>query len=192
MLRVVVLISGAATNLRALLCEPDLPVAVVAIGADRDAPGLALGPEFGLPTFTVPYDRYPNREAWGEGLIRVIREHSPDIVILSGLMRLVPPAVVAAFAPRLWNTHPAYLPEYPGAHAVRDALAAGATATGASLIEVDNTVDGGPVLARERVPIHPDDTESTLHERIKHVERRLVRDALVRLAAVAPTSGGTP
>jgi phosphoribosylglycinamide formyltransferase-1 len=82
--------------------------------------------------------------------------------------------VVAAFAPNLLNTHPAYLPEFPGAHAVRDALAAGATETGASVIVVDDGVDSGPIVAQRRIPVLPGDTEARLHERIKLVERELL------------------
>lgn len=185
MLGLVVLISGAGSNLRALLdatLDEDYPARVVAIGADRDAEGLALGEEYGVPTFTVPYTAYPDRAAWGEALIEQLRAWSPDLVVLSGLMRLVPPAVVDAFSPNLVNTHPAYLPEFPGAHAVRDALAAGADQTGASLIVVDNSVDGGPIIARERVPILPDDTETSLHDRIKPVERRLLIEAVHDIA----------
>jgi phosphoribosylglycinamide formyltransferase-1 len=103
-------------------------------------------------------------------------------VVLSGLMRLVPPEVVDAFSPYLINTHPAYLPEFPGAHGVRDALAAGVTETGASLIVVDNSVDGGPIIAQERIPVLPDDTESSLHDRIKPVERRLLIQAVLDIA----------
>ena len=97
-------------------------------------------------------------------------------------MRLLPAGVVAEFSPRIINTHPAYLPEFPGAHGVRDALAAGATQTGASVIVVDDGVDSGPILAQERVPIEPGDTEATLHARIKPVERRLLIDVVRRIA----------
>ncbi len=83
---------------------------------------------------------------------------------------------------RLLNTHPAYLPEFPGAHAVRDALRAGVAETGASIILVDDGVDTGPVVVRERVPIHPGDDEDTLAERIKIVERRLLIDVVRRIA----------
>ncbi|QTX03913.1 phosphoribosylglycinamide formyltransferase [Agromyces archimandritae] len=185
MLDLVVLISGAGSNLRALLdatLDPDFPARVVAIGADRDAEGLALGEEYGVPSFTVPFTAYPDRETWGEALIEQIRGWGPDLVVLSGLMRLVPPAVVAEFSPMLLNTHPAYLPEFPGAHAVRDALAAGVDRTGASLIVVDDSVDGGPILAQERVPVLPGDTETSLHDRIKPVERRLLIDAVRDIA----------
>ena len=185
MLKLVVLISGTGSNLRALLEaseDAEFPARVVAIGADREADGLVLGEEFGIPTFTVPFTAYSDRDAWGAALIEQVRQWGADLVILSGLMRLVPPAVVDAFSPYLINTHPAYLPEFPGAHGVRDALAAGVDRTGASLIVVDNSVDGGPIIAQERVPVLPDDTESTLHDRIKPVERRLLIQTVLDIA----------
>jgi phosphoribosylglycinamide formyltransferase-1 len=184
-LRLVVLISGGGSNLRALLeaCEDaGFPARVVAIGADRDADGLALGEEFGIPSFVVPYGAFPDREAWGDELIDQIRQWDGDLVVLSGLMRLLPPRVVAAFAPNLLNTHPAYLPEFPGAHAVRDALGAGATESGASVIVVDDGVDSGPIVAQRRIPVLPGDTEARLHDRIKVVERELLIQAVRDIA----------
>jgi len=184
-LSLVVLISGGGSNLRSLLeaCQDaEYPARVVAIGADRDADGLDLGEEFGIPTFTVPFSSHTSREAWGEELLAQIRQWTPDLVVLSGFMRLLPPRVVAALSPRLLNTHPAYLPEFPGAHGVRDALAAGVTETGASLIVVDTGVDDGPIIAQERVPVLPGDTEASLHERIKTVERRLLVQAVLDIA----------
>lgn len=178
------LISGGGSNLRALLDrtrDNDFPVRVVAVGADRDAPGLDHAREAGIPTFVIDYAAFPDRAAWGEALAERLREYAADTIVLSGLMRLLPDAVVAEFAPRIINTHPAYLPEFPGAHAVRDALAAGVSQTGASVIVVDDGVDSGPILARERVPIEPDDTEDALHDRIKVVERRLLERVLVEL-----------
>lgn len=185
MLKLVVLISGGGSNLRALLEaaeDPGFPARVVAIGADRDADGLVLGEDYGIPTFTVPFTAYETREAWGEALIAEIRRWDAELVVLSGLMRLVPPSVVEAFSPFLINTHPAYLPEFPGAHGVRDALAAGVEQTGASLIVVDTSVDGGPIVAQERVPVLPGDTETSLHDRIKPVERRLLIQAVRDIA----------
>jgi phosphoribosylglycinamide formyltransferase 1 len=176
-LKLVVLISGTGSNLRALLeasQDADYGARVVAIGADRDAEGLALGEEFGIPTFTVPFTAFPDRAAWGDELLAQVQQWQPDLVVLSGLMRLVPPRFVAALTPNLLNTHPAYLPEFPGAHGVRDAIDAGVDQSGASLIIVDNSVDGGPIVAQERVPVLPGDTEHELHERIKPVERRLL------------------
>ncbi|WP_350352949.1 phosphoribosylglycinamide formyltransferase [Microbacterium sp. A8/3-1] len=185
MLTVAVLISGTGSNLRALLeaaRHPDFPARVVVVGADREADGLAHAEEFGIPSFTVPWHEHDSREAWGEELGRQLAVWSPDLVVLSGLMRLLPPALVAEYSPRLLNTHPAFLPEFPGAHGVRDALAAGVEQTGASVIVVDDGVDTGPILAQERVPILPGDTEHSLHERIKPVERRLLIDVVRAIA----------
>ena len=185
MLRLVVLISGGGSNLRALLEASDdaeFPARVVAIGADRDAEGLAHAEEFGIPSFVVPFGAFDSREAWGDELLDQLRQWEADLVILSGFMRLLPPRVVEALSPALLNTHPAYLPEFPGAHAVRDAMAAGVPETGASVIVVDNGVDTGPVVAQRRVPVLPGDTERRLHDRIKLVERELLVDVVLDIA----------
>ena len=185
MLRLVVLISGGGSNLRALLEaseDAEFPARVVAIGADLPADGLAHGEEFGIPTFVVPFGAFATREEWGDELLEQVRQWDADLVILSGFMRLLPPRVVAALTPNLLNTHPAYLPEFPGAHGVRDALAAGVTQTGASVIVVDEGVDTGPIVAQRRVPVLPDDTESRLHDRIKLVERELLVQVVLDIA----------
>jgi phosphoribosylglycinamide formyltransferase-1 len=184
-LRLVVLISGGGSNLRALLeasQDAEFPARVVAIGADRDADGLAHAEEFGIPGFVVPFGAFPDREAWGGELLDQVQQWQADLVILSGFMRLLPPAVVAALSPNLLNTHPAYLPAFPGAHAVRDALAAGVDETGASVIVVDDGVDSGPIVAQRRVTVLPGDTEGTLHDRIKHVERELLVQVVLDIA----------
>lgn len=185
MLTVAVLISGTGSNLKALLeaaSHPDFPARVVVVGADREADGFAHAEDFGIPTFLVPFEQFDTREEWGEELQSQLSAWRPDLVVLSGFMRLLPPAVVSAWAPRLINTHPAYLPEFPGAHGVRDALAAGVAETGASVIVVDHGIDSGPILAQERVPVLRSDDRSSLHERIKPVERRLLIDVVRRIA----------
>ena len=185
MLTVAVLISGAGSNLRALLeaaASAEYPARIVAVGADREAAGFAHAEEFGIPTFLVPFRQFDSREAWGEELGAQLAVWQPDLVVLSGMMRLLPASLVEAWAPRIINTHPAYLPEFPGAHGVRDAIAAGVTQTGASVIVVDHGVDSGPILAQEAVPVLPGDDEASLHERIKPVERRLLIDVVRRIA----------
>ncbi|MDJ1369998.1 phosphoribosylglycinamide formyltransferase [Gulosibacter molinativorax] len=190
MLKLVVLISGTGSNLRALLdaidtsrdSEQPIDAEVVAIGADTPKANLALATERGIPTFVIEPRNYPNREAWGDALLAEIQRWEPDTTILSGFMRLVPPRVVEALSPNLLNTHPAHLPEFPGAHAVRDALAAGVTETGATIMIVDNGVDTGPIIDQRRIPIHPDDDQDALHERIKIVERELLTETVRNLA----------
>ncbi|MCY7326519.1 MAG: phosphoribosylglycinamide formyltransferase [Microbacteriaceae bacterium] len=185
MLSLVVLISGAGSNLRSLLEaaeDAEYPARIVAIGADRQADGLEHAEAFGIPSFTVPFTSYADRDAWGDELLEQVQFWNPDLVILSGFMRLLPRRVVGALAPRLINTHPAFLPEFPGAHGVRDAIAAGVAETGASVIVVDNGVDSGPIIAQRRMPIEPDDTEQTLHDRIKLVERELLVQAVLDIA----------
>ena len=185
MLSLVVLISGGGSNLRALLEaseDAEFPARVVAVGADRPADGFEHAEHFGVPTFSVALSAFDDRHTWGHALLEQVRVWQPDLVVLSGFMKLLPPRVVAALAPNLINTHPAYLPEFPGAHAVRDAIAAGVTETGASVIVVDNGVDSGPIIAQERIPVLPGDTETELHERIKPVERRLLVQAILDIA----------
>ncbi len=185
MLNLVVLISGGGSNLRALLeaaSSSDFPARVVAVGADRDAEGFSHADIFGIPTFSVALSAFPNRDAWGDELLEHLHIWKPDLVVLSGFMKILPPRVVSALAPAIINTHPAFLPEFPGAHGVRDALAAGVAATGASVIVVENRVDSGPVIARQRVPVLADDTEQSLHERIKIVERELLINAVLDIA----------
>jgi phosphoribosylglycinamide formyltransferase-1 len=184
-LTVAVLISGAGSNLRALLdaaADSDYPARVVVVGADREADGFAHAEEYGIPTFLVPWREFDTREEWGAELAAQLAVWRPDLVVLSGLMRLLPAAVVEEWAPHIINTHPAYLPDFPGAHAVRDALAANVVQTGATVIVVDDGVDTGPVVAQERVPVLPGDDEHSLHDRIKPVERRLLIDVVRRIA----------
>ncbi|NRD26764.1 phosphoribosylglycinamide formyltransferase [Frigoribacterium sp. VKM Ac-2836] len=185
MLKLVVLISGGGSNLRALLeaaSDAEYPARVVAVGADREADGFEHAEHFGVPSFSVSFSNFADRAAWGDELLAQIAQWQPDLVVLSGFMRLVPPRVVEALAPNLINTHPAYLPEFPGAHGVRDALAAGVQQTGASVIVVDEGVDSGPVLAQRRIPVLPGDDESSLHDRIKVVERELLVQTVLDIA----------
>lgn len=185
MLSLVVLISGGGSNLRSLLevCEDaEFPARVVAVGSDRDADGFAHAEAYGIPTFSLAMSSFPDRDAWGDAMLDQIAVWQPDLVILSGFMKLFPPRVVEALSPNLINTHPAFLPEFPGAHGVRDAIQAGAKQTGASVIVVDNGVDSGPIISQRRIPILPEDSEATLHERIKPVERELLIQAVLDIA----------
>jgi phosphoribosylglycinamide formyltransferase 1 len=190
--RVVVLLSGAGTLFAALLsaaAEPGYPAEIVAVGADRaDAAGLGHARERGLETFVTALRDHPDRAAWDRALAAELTARRPDWVVCAGFMKILGPAVLDAFAGRVVNTHPALLPAFPGAHAVRDALAAGVPTTGATVHVVDAGVDTGPVLAQRPVPVLPDDDEARLHERIKTVERELLVQTLAGLLAAPPTS----
>jgi phosphoribosylglycinamide formyltransferase-1 len=184
-LSVVVLISGAGSNLRALLdaCEsPLFPAKVRAVGADNPATGLEHAELFGVPTFVVDPSRFESREAWAEALLSNVKHFYPDLVVLAGFMRILPANFVQALSPNLINTHPSLLPAFPGAHAVRDALSAGAKTTGVTVHVVDEGVDTGPQLAQREVQVEDNDTEAALHERIKVVERELLVDVVRQIA----------
>lgn len=185
MLKLVVLISGGGSNLRALLeasADALYPARVVAVGSDNEADGLDHAALFDVPSFTVPPTSFASREAWGAELLEQIREWEPDLVVCAGFMRILPPNVVNALSPRIINTHPALLPLYPGAHAVRDALAAGATETGVTVHVIDTGVDTGPIIAQERLTVHRGESESALHERIKTIERELLVQTVLDIA----------
>jgi phosphoribosylglycinamide formyltransferase-1 len=184
-LSLLVLISGGGSNLRALLeasSDPGYPARVIAVGSDTEADGLAHAEEFQIPSFTVVPTAFESRAAWGDELLAQIDRWSPDLVVCAGFMRILPPAVVSALAPRIINTHPALLPAFPGAHAVRDALAAGARTTGVTVHVIDEGVDTGPVIVQREIAVLPGDTEHELHERIKVVERELLVQAVRDIA----------
>ena len=182
--RVVVLVSGAGTLLQALLDAHGEGYLVVAVGADRPgALGLERARAAGLPTFVERLADHPDRGAWNTALADAVLAHRPDLVVGAGFMKLVAPAFLDALGCPMLNTHPALLPAFPGAHAVRDALAAGVDVTGATVHQVDTGLDTGPVLAQVEVPVLPADDEGVLHERIKTEERRLLVETVRRLAA---------
>ena len=189
--KVAVLLSGTGSLCEALLAateDPAYPADVVVVGSDRDAEGLEHARRRGIPTFTCAVADHPDRAAWDRALAAELGAFEPDLVVSAGFMKLVGPAVLGAFGGRLINTHPALLPAFPGAHAVRDALAAGVSVTGATVHVVDAGVDTGPVLTQRQVPVLPGDDEARLHERIKAVERELLVQTVAQLVT-ASTEG---
>lgn len=185
MLSIVVLISGSGSNLRAVLeaCDnPLFPAKVLGVGADNACSGLEHAEQFGIPTFVVNPKEFQNRESWGQRLLESIQFLKPDLVVLAGFMKVLPENFVSALKPNLINLHPSLLPKFPGAHAVRDALAAGAAVTGSTIHIVDEVVDTGPVISQRELVINPGETESELHERIKAVERVHIVEVLRAIA----------
>ena len=185
MLSIVVLISGSGSNLRALLeaCDnPLFPAKILAVGSDKAAEGLSHAEEYGVPTFVVEPELFDSREKWSEVLLRNVQYHNPDLVVLAGFMKVLPARFVSALSPNLINMHPSLLPAFPGAHAVRDAIAAGASVTGATVHIVDAGVDTGPVLAQREVAVATGISESDLHEQIKTIERALIVEVVSEIA----------
>ena len=177
-MRLAVLVSGSGTNLAALLRgiaeDSTFGGRVVVVGSDRaGAGGLRLAREADVETVVEELDDHPTRPAWETALVDRLRAHRPDAVVLAGFMRIVSGRFLEHWPHRVLNTHPSLLPAFPGAHAVRDALDHGVKVTGSTVHLVDEQVDHGPIIAQEAVPVHPDDDEDRLHERIKAVEHRL-------------------
>ena len=176
--------SGSGSNLRALVAAAargELGGDVTLVFADRACPALDWAGEQGIETILVPGG---NDEVLADTLAAV----QPDALVLAGYLRLVGPRVLAAFTGRILNVHPSLLPSFPGLHAVRDALAAGVAVTGVTVHLVDATLDGGPIVAQEAVPVLQDDDEGTLLERLHAVEHRLLPTAVANLLAGALTA----
>lgn len=183
--RLVVLISGSGSNLQALLdacTDPAYGARVVAVGADRDGiDGLRRAERVGVPTFVHRVKDHAERAEWDAALTESVASYRPDLVVSAGFLKLVGKRFLASFGDRYINTHNALLPAFPGIHGPRDALAYGVKVAGATLFFVDGGVDTGPIIAQVVVPVADDDTEDTLTERIKEVERRQLVDSVGRL-----------
>jgi len=180
-----VLISGSGSNLQALLeacADPAYGAQVVAVGADRDGiAGLDRAVAAGVPTFVHKVKDYAERADWDRALTASVAEYKPDLVISAGFLKLVGDDFLAGFGDRYINTHNALLPAFPGIHGPRDALEYGVKVAGATLFFVDGGVDTGPIIGQVVVPVEDDDTEDTLTERIKEVERRQLVEWVGRL-----------
>lgn len=185
-MRIVVLVSGTGSNLQAVIdavAAGSLPLEIAAVGADRpDTFGVDRSAAAGLDTFVVNFKDYASRAEWDAALLETVAGYKPDYVVSSGFMRIVAPSFINAFEGRYVNTHPALLPSFPGAHGVRDAMAYGVKVTGCTVHFADAGVDTGPIIAQTPVAVLPEDTEESLHERIKVAERELLIQVLGELA----------
>ncbi len=183
--RLVVLVSGAGTNLQALLdacADPDYGARVVAVGADRDdIEGLARAERAGVPRFVERVKDHESRDGWDAAITEASAAYAPDLIVSAGFMKILGKRFLERFAGKVINTHPALLPAFPGTHGARDALDHGVKVTGCTAHFVDAGVDTGPIIAQETVPVLDDDDENSLHERIKAVERPLLVRTVGRL-----------
>ncbi len=171
--RIVVLASGSGTLFQALIDQHKKHQGqIVALITDVECPAIDRAKQSGIPTQIIPLSQ--SRESWDEKLAEVLTVLKPDLIVSAGFMKILGPKVLAIFKGKIINTHPALLPNYPGAHAVTDALAAGEIETGSTIHFVDEGVDTGQVIAQEKVKILDSDNESSLHERIKQTEKELL------------------
>jgi phosphoribosylglycinamide formyltransferase-1 len=180
------LVSGSGTILEAML-EAGLEVALVA--SDRPCRGLDVARDASVEAllvdrrdfggFTSTFDR----EAYSVALAQALRAEHIDLIAMAGFGTIVTGAFHKVFPGRVLNTHPSLLPEFKGWHAVEATLAAGVTESGCTVHVATEALDDGPILAQRRVPVYPDDTESSLHERIKSVERTLYPGVIARVMA---------
>jgi phosphoribosylglycinamide formyltransferase 1 len=172
--RVAVLASGEGTNLQALLDDPVVGPAVALVVSDRpDAGALHRARSAGVRAVHLDPRDHPSPDGHDRALADVLDGEGVEVVCLAGYMRILGPEVVRRYWGRMVNIHPSLLPAFPGAHAVRDALAWGARVTGCTVHLVDEEVDHGPIVAQEAVPVLAEDEEETLHARIQEVEHRL-------------------
>jgi len=179
--RIVIMASGSGSIAQAIIdAQKDgvLNAEIVGVISDQEsALVLQRSAKAGIPSQVIPMT--VNRLQWDFEIISTLTELQPDLVVSAGFMRILSAECVAKF--KIVNSHPALLPLFPGAHAVRDALAAGVTKTGTTIHWVDSGVDTGEIIAQEEVEIAVGDTEESLHERIKIVERRLYVATLQQL-----------
>jgi phosphoribosylglycinamide formyltransferase-1 len=182
-----VLVSGAGTNLQALLdaqaggALAPAEIAVV-VSNRRDAPALARAAAAGVPGEVIEH-RGLERVAFEDRLLDALARHRVEAVVLAGFTRLLTAHFVDRFPMRIVNTHPSLLPAFPGADATAQAIAYGVKLSGASVHFVDTSVDGGPIIAQAAVPVEDDDDAKTLHARIQREEHRLLPIVVQRLAA---------
>jgi phosphoribosylglycinamide formyltransferase-1 len=180
--KIAVLISGDGSNLQALMDAarmPEYPAQIVLVISNKqDAFGLARAKDAGIHAVVINHKDYASREAFDDAMHIELVRHEVEIVCLAGFMRLLSERFVKRWEGRMLNIHPSLLPDFKGAHAVRDALVAGVKETGCTVHYVTSEVDSGETILQARVPVLPDDTEELLHARIHKEEHRIYPEAL--------------
>lgn len=176
-MRIVLLASGTGTLAQSIIDaykSAELNLEIIELISDKQSQAIERAKAAGIPTSYIPMEE--ERSIWDAKLIQRVGDLNPDLVVSVGFMRILSGEFISRF-PTI-NTHPALLPKFPGAHAVRDALASGVSKTGSSVHWVDEGIDTGAVIQQKEVEILPQDDEATLHERIKIVERELIVETL--------------
>lgn len=180
---IVILASGEGSLAEALIHVglEGAPYSVAALVTDRsNINALKRAATLATPAVVVDFNSFAERRDWESELASIVASYDPWLVVSAGFMRILSPRFLAQF--KVINSHPSLLPLFPGVHAVADALAAGVEETGCTVHLVDSGVDTGPVLAQRKVRIATDDNATTLHERIKEIERILLPEVVTELA----------
>jgi phosphoribosylglycinamide formyltransferase-1 len=176
--RIVILISGRGSNMQTLL-EANLPCQIAAIISNRaDAQGLAVAKAHGIDTAVVPHKDYADRPSFDAALAKVIDAYTPDVVVLSGFMRILTAAFVERYAGRLVNIHPSLLPAYPGIDTHQRVLQDGAKIHGCTVHFVTPDLDHGPIIIQAAVPVMREDTPQSLSTRVLSEEHRIYPQAI--------------
>ena len=176
-MRLGVLASGSGSNLQAILdacASGRIPASQVALVISNLAGAKALerAHRSGVPALLLPHKEHPSRDAYDAAIVASLEKHGVELVCLAGFMRLIGPVLLGAYRERILNIHPALLPAFPGLHAVKQALAAGARVSGCTVHVVDQGTDTGPIVIQAAVPVLDSDTEETLAARILRQEHR--------------------
>jgi len=182
----VVLISGNGSNLQAIIDAikaQQLPITIRAVISDQaEAYGLQRAENANIPTLILKAKDYLNRGAYDDALLTHLKQYQPNLIVLSGFMRILGPTIVAAYAGKIINIHPSLLPKYPGLHTYRKALKAGDTEHGTTVHYVTDTLDAGPIIAQKRLSILPNDTEASLKQRTQALEHQLYPEVIAKIA----------
>lgn len=177
--KIVVLASGSGSLFAAIAAAAErgqLGVQIVGLVTDQPCGAEIIASGYGIAVHRI--ELMGDRAQWNIQLAQKLKELDPELVVSAGFMKIIGEPTISVFANRILNTHPALLPNFPGAHAVRDALAAGAKQTGCTVHFVDAGMDTGKIIAQRELEILPNETESDLHERIKVLERVLVVETI--------------
>ena len=183
--KVAILASGTGSLFEALVQHSltSKNFEVVLLVSDQKSSGvIEKSMNLNIKNIVIDPKSYPDKDLWTKDLIKVLTEHKVDWIFCLGFMRILDNNIISSFKNRIINSHPALLPNFPGAQAVQDALAAGVTQTGATVHLIDEGIDTGPIILQKTVEIRPGDTKDSLHERIKEVEKKLICDAMDRLS----------
>ncbi len=183
--RIVVLASGNGSNFEAIvkhIREQKLPIVVEALITDNPgAYAIERAKRLGIPVKVLPFKSFKNREEFNQSLLELLKSINPDLIVLAGFMKILPPKIVRAFWRKIVNIHPSLLPAFPGLNAIEKAFKYGVKVTGVTVHFVDEGVDTGPIIMQECVKIEENDTLETLEEKIHAVEHRIYIEAIKKV-----------